>query len=314
MLGPAGLRGPAGARGEAGPPGPPGPAGARGEEGPSDTADSSSFAGTVGPAGPRGLAGPPGPQGPQGPQGPAGTLFPDGPPLGGAAGSDATAKLPAATAKPGAASMADAWGQASLTLQSTAAPLADSFGPWSTSAPSTATWTGPATAPTGAPAGAAAPRVTSETRTREKAEMFWPTEEPVSPDVSDAELVATLRQRLRKVHTTPAEALSQCMHCPAIAALGGGAAGSGVPCVDAAAVAAFAGSVQLGVPKARAEQLLRSLGGDASAHPGDFLSLFGGAPGARGSEIFNMVKVMYEKIKCHSSNIEINKEKNSLVI
>lgn len=99
-------------------------------------------------------------------------------------------------------------------------------------------------------------------------------------------LISAMKGRLRKVHVDPAQALSQCMRCPAIATGGGG---EGLPAVDADTVIAFAGQLQYDLSREGAERLLKQAaeasGCDADNVPASaFLGLFGvqGAPGGGG--------------------------------
>jgi len=127
---------------------------------------------------------------------------------------------------------------------------------------------------------------TAETRVFEKAEYVF----KVTPtdDSSDDEVVQAIKQRLRKVYVSPAEALAQCMQVPAVANVAAGVDGD-LPLVDAGVLSAFAGQLRFSMPRERAEKFLKGIdvacGGDGEpwVPVADFLGVFGAAPGAGSS-------------------------------
>ena len=85
-------------------------------------------------------------------------------------------------------------------------------------------------------------------------------------DLSDEELMKTLRQQLLKLCLFPAEALSECMQTPAVANAGNSDATSSMPPMDADVVAAFAEQLQLSIDQPRALKLLSGLGDGDGDH------------------------------------------------
>ncbi|CAK0814737.1 unnamed protein product [Prorocentrum cordatum] len=88
-------------------------------------------------------------------------------------------------------------------------------------------------------------RATTDTRVMEKSESVWRDATPLDPGLSDQEIVAVMRERLRRVHTTAQDALSQCMRCPAVATMPLGGPEDGGFLVDADIVEAFAAQLRL---------------------------------------------------------------------
>ena len=126
---------------------------------------------------------------------------------------------------------------------------------------------------------------TSQTRLFEKSEyMFKKT--VLGSDLSDEEVMKTLRQRLRKLCVSPAEALSECMQMPAVANAGNGDGNSSLPPVDADVVAAFAEQLQLSIDQPRTLKLLSGLGDGAgdgtTVSVSEFLNALQGSAGSQG--------------------------------
>lgn len=105
-------------------------------------------------------------------------------------------------------------------------------------------------------------------------------------DLSDEEVMKTLRQRLRKLCVSPAEALSECMQMPAVANAGNGDGNSSLPPVDADVVAAFAEQLQLSIDQPRTLKLLSGLGDGAgdgtTVSVSEFLNALQGSTGSQG--------------------------------
>lgn len=100
---------------------------------------------------------------------------------------------------------------------------------------------------------------TTDTRTNEKA-SFACKPGTVDDSMSDEAFVAALKQRLRKIHVDPAEALSQCMCEPSVASMDGNSdAPSTLPRVDVNVVVSFAGQLNLNVNDSRAEDFLANV-------------------------------------------------------
>ena len=95
---------------------------------------------------------------------------------------------------------------------------------------------------------------------------------------SDEDMIKTLRQRLRKLCVSPAEALSECMQVPAVA--NAGCDGSTVPLVDADVVKAFAEQLQLSVEEPRTLKFLSGIdasGQGTAVSVSDFLNALQGS-------------------------------------
>jgi len=97
---------------------------------------------------------------------------------------------------------------------------------------------------------------TSDTRAKEKSEFMFKKAE-LEDNLSDSEIIAALKQRLRKIHTSPAEALAMCMQVPAIAT-SGNAGSLNFPLVDRGVLGAFAEQLQYILSPNRAETFLRN--------------------------------------------------------
>ncbi|CAK9021392.1 Probable calcium-binding protein CML18 (Calmodulin-like protein 18) [Durusdinium trenchii] len=97
---------------------------------------------------------------------------------------------------------------------------------------------------------------TSQTIIAEKAEYIFK-KAPVDDATPHEDLMRTLRQRMRKVNVSPAEALSQTMQVPAIATSRGD--GSTLPPVDSDVAQAFAEQLQMSLSTARTIKFLQDV-------------------------------------------------------
>ena len=117
----------------------------------------------------------------------------------------------------------------------------------------------------------------SQTRLFEKSEYMF--KKSALDDCSDADVIKTFRQRLRKLCVSPAEALSECMQVPAVANAAHDA--DGLPSVDADVVSAFAEQLQLSMQEPRTLKFLSGIGpgGQSTVSVGEFLNALQGSLG-----------------------------------
>eukprot|EP00435_Cladocopium_sp_Y103_P056183 s11_g18.t2 len=118
---------------------------------------------------------------------------------------------------------------------------------------------------------------TSQTRIAEKAEYMF--QKTALDDASDDDIVKTMRQRLRKLYVSPAEALSEAMQVPSIAT-SSGQSGENLPTVDSDVLQAFAEQLQLSLSTPRTIKFLSGIdqaaggNGNSEVSVPDFLNVF----------------------------------------
>lgn len=118
---------------------------------------------------------------------------------------------------------------------------------------------------------------TSQTRIFEKAEYMF--QKTALDDASDDDIVKTMRQRLRKLYVSPAEALSEAMQVPSIAT-SSGQSGANLPTVDSDVLQAFAEQLQLSLSTPRTIKFLSGIdqaaggSGNSEVSVPDFLNVF----------------------------------------
>jgi len=114
---------------------------------------------------------------------------------------------------------------------------------------------------------------TSQTDVFEKGVYAWSASH-LDDGLSDAEIVDALKKRLKYVHTSPAQALAECVREPRLASDPGAYSSHGV---DAPVLQAFCAQLLYNLSDGRAARLLANISGALPIVPVPmFLSLFGG--------------------------------------